>query len=63
MFVCIKMLCFYVPVYVVWRVSFGYSNNIRIVNPVILPSYNSKLEPTDGDGWQRILEEANVPVA
>jgi hypothetical protein len=57
------MLRFYVPVASVWRVSFVYSDSIRFVNnPVILPSYNSKLEATDSDGWQRILEEANAPV-
>jgi hypothetical protein len=57
------MLCFYVPVASVWRVSFGYLDSIRFVNnPIILTSYNSKVEPRDGDGWQRILEEANAPV-
>jgi hypothetical protein len=55
------MLCFYVPVVSVWRVSCEYSDSIRFVNnPIILPSYNSKLESTYGEQWQRILEEASA---
>jgi hypothetical protein len=55
------MLSFCVPVVLVWRVSFGYSDSIRFGNsPLILHSYNSKLEPTDDDRWQKILEEASL---